>query len=101
MDSDQQPPDASQDDTSGEEPALIASEDRRLAALAHVSVMGGLVVPGIGAFLVPLLIRLTEGRESLAVDREATEATNLGITLAVVQVAFNEVFSAKVIARRC
>ena len=67
--------------------ALIPEQDRSWAMLAHLSILAGVVLPPIGGPLGPLVVKLTKGKESRAVDVEATEALNFGITLCLAQIA--------------
>ena len=59
-----------------------------------------MVLPPIGGPLGPLLVKLVKGKESRAVDVEATEALNFGITLSLAQIAAGTLPVERVITSR-
>lgn len=71
----------------GEPPSRkkLRAEEKQWGALAHASVVLGLLLPVIGGPLGPLVVRLTKGKDSDFVDSNAVEALNFGILLGAAQ----------------
>ena len=66
-------------------PPKLKAEEKQWGALAHVSIVLGLLLPVIGGPLGPLVVRMTKGKESTFVDTNAVEALNFGILFAAAQ----------------
>lgn len=67
------------------QPTRPRKDARQWAALAHVAVASALVLPVIGGWVGPLVVRLTKGKTSEFVDDNALEALNFGILLSAAQ----------------
>ncbi len=65
------------------EDSELNQDDKTMATLAHLGTFIGMMVPGIGNIVVPLIIWLLKGKESEYIGRHAKEALNFQITMSI------------------